>query len=163
MRTWWTGLNMRERWLVGLAAALSAIILIWQAVLMPVLNTKAGAKGDLAAASEQLDLLLEGYSRKRMEGGLSGAGANGETVLSMDAFKGAVTRDAAAKGLSISRLQGDDEASVILVFERVQPQQLFYWLQAVETEFGGRVSRMTLEQAGEGAVRASLELEQAGS
>lgn len=163
MKMWWSSLNLRERTLVGLAAALSAVILIWQAVLVPVLNAKAEAKADLASASGRLDLLVEGYSAKRIEGGLSGAGANGQTVLGMDAFKGAVTRDAAAKGLSISRLQGDDEASVMLVFERVQPQQLFYWLQAVETEFGGRVSRMTLEQAGEGAVRASLELEQAGS
>ena len=87
----------------------------------------------------------------------------GQVILSSDAFRGAVTRDAAEKGLTISRLQGDDGQSFYLVFEQVQPQQFIYWLQAVETNFGGRVSRLTLEQAGEGRVRASVELEQAGS
>ena len=163
MRTWWSGLNMRERWLVSAAAILTAFVLVWQGILAPTARANEAAKLELEAASAKLDRLLEGYAQKRMSGTLAAAPMSGQVVLSADAFKGAVTRDAAAKGLSIARLQGDSETSISMVFERVQPQQLYYWLQSVETEFGGRVSRMTVEQAGEGAVRASLELEQAKS
>lgn len=163
MKAWWTGLNARERWLVGGAALLTGLLLIWQGVLAPTARASETAKLELETASFKLDRLLVGYAQKRLSGDLAAAPIRGQVSLSADAFKGAVTRDAAAKGLSIARLQGDNETSISMVFERVQPQQLFFWLQSVENEFGGRVSRMTLEQAGEGTVRASVELEQAGS
>lgn len=163
MKTWWQGLNGRERLLVSLAALISGVVLLWQGVVAPTARAQESAKRELETASLQLDRLLEGYAQKRMAGQLTAVPERAQTGLSAEAFKGAVTRDAAAKGLSIARLQGDGQASISLVFERVQPQQLFYWLQSVETEFGGRVSRMTLEQTGDGAVRASVELEQAGS
>ncbi|MEO1641954.1 MAG: type II secretion system protein GspM [Pseudomonadota bacterium] len=163
MSAWWSGLNARERVLIGVAVGLSLILVLWLAVITPTVRAKATAKADVETASATLDRLLDGYAKKRMAGELGAVSLPGQVSLSPDAFRGAVTRDAAEKGLSISRLQGDDGQSFSLVFERVQPQQLFYWLQAVETNFGGRVSRMTLEQAGEGTVRASVELEQAGS
>lgn len=163
MKTWWSGLNLRERWLIGGAAILTGLILIWQGILVPTGRAHERATLELETANLKLERLLEGYAQKRMSGDLLASPVNGQVILSADAFKGAVTRDAAEKGLSIARLQGVGETSVSVVFERVQPEQLFYWLQSVETEFGGRVSRMTLEQAGEGRVRASIELEQAGS
>lgn len=161
MSGWWAGLNMRERGLIGLAIALTMGVLLWQVILAPTLRSKANANADLQAASLTLDQLLEGYSRKRFSGELVSAPLPGQVILSADAFRGAVTRDAADKGLSISRLQGDDGRSFSLVFERVQPQQFFFWLQGVESNFGGRVTRLTMEQAGDGAVRASVDLEQA--
>lgn len=163
MSAWWSGLNTRERVLIGLAVGLSALVLVWQAMLAPTLRAKADATTDLREASLTLDRLLEGYSQKRLSGDLVSAPLPGQITLSADAFRGAVTRDAADKGLSISRLQGDDGQSFSLVFERVQPQQLFFWLQGVEGNFGGRVTRLTVEQAGEGRVRASVDLEQAVS
>ncbi|MEM7493249.1 MAG: type II secretion system protein GspM [Pseudomonadota bacterium] len=161
MSGWWTSLNMRERGLIGLAIALTTGVLLWQAVLAPTLRTKANAQADLQEASQTLDQVLEGYSRKRFSGDLVSAPLPGQVILSADAFRGAVTRDAADKGLSISRLQGDDGRSFSLVFERVQPQQFFFWLQGVESNFGGRVTRLTVEQVGDGAVRVSVDLEQA--
>lgn len=163
MSAWWTGLNARERGLVGFAIGITLLVLFWQFVLAPTIAAKADAKAQVETSAQTLDRLLEGYSAKRLAGELSQASLPGQVTLSSDAFRGAVTRDAADKGLTISRLQGDDGQSFSLVFEQVQPQQFFYWLQAVETNFGGRVSRLTLEQAGEGRVRASVELEQAGS
>ncbi|MEM1036039.1 MAG: type II secretion system protein GspM [Pseudomonadota bacterium] len=163
MSAWWTGLNARERGLVGFAIGITLLVLFWQFVLAPTMAAKADAKAQVETSTQTLDRLLEGYSAKRLAGELSQASLPGQVILSSDAFRGAVTRDAAEKGLTISRLQGDDGQSFSLVFEQIQPQQFFYWLQAVETNFGGRVSRLTLEQAGEGRVRASVELEQAGS
>lgn len=163
MSAWWTGLNERERGLVAFAIGITLLVLFWQFVLAPTIAAKADAKAQVETSAQTLDRLLEGYSAKRLAGELSQASLPGQVILSSDAFRGAVTRDAAEKGLTISRLQGDDGQSFSLVFEQVQPQQFFYWLQAVETNFGGRVSRLTLEQAGEGRVRASVELEQARS
>lgn len=162
MSAWWAALNTRERGLIGIAMALTVAIILWMFAIAPVMQAKADARADVEASSATLDRLLQGYAQKRLAGELSTASLPGQVRLSADAFRGAVTRDAAEKGLSISRLQGDDGRSFSLVFERVQPQQLFFWLQTVETNFGGQVSRMTLEQADDGQVRASIELEQSG-
>jgi general secretion pathway protein M len=159
MKAWWSGLNTRERGLVGTAGVLVILVILWQFLLVPAFTAKADAKAELDLASARVDRLSEAYGQRRLTGNLNQALSSGVPVMSSDAFKGAVTRDAADKGLSISRLQGDGEESITLVFERVQPQQLFYWIQNVETSLGGQVRRLNIEQVGEGAVRASVEFE----
>jgi len=159
MKAWWNGLNTRERGLVGTAGVLVILVILWQFLLVPAFTAKADAKAELDLASARVDRLSEAYGQRRLTGNLNQALNSGVPVMSSDAFKGAVTRDAADKGLSISRLQGDGEESITLVFERVQPQQLFYWIQNVESSLGGKVRRLNIEQVGEGAVRASVEFE----
>ena len=158
MSAWWTELAPRERLLIALAGGLLAMVIVWQFLLVPTLATRAEARADLARASLTLSQLQEAYMARRASG-LVEAVTPGQASVSGEAFKVLVTRAASDKGLSIARLQGGDGASVGLVFERADPRLVFYWLEEVETRLGGRVTRLTIEQAESGMVRVSVDIE----
>ena len=83
--------------------------------------------------------------------------------MNADAFKGEVTRSAQQAGLAISRLQGGQDGKFSLVFDQADSRQLFYWLNEVETRLSGRVQRLSVDQAGNGRVRATVEIAGGGA
>ncbi len=158
MRAWWTGLAARERMLIALAGGLSALVLVWQFVLVPALTARAEARTDLAASSQTLTRLQEAYMLRRAKGEIEFT-IPGQAGISDTAFKTKVTRAASDAGLSLTRLQGGNNTAVGLVFERADPQLVFFWLEQVETRLGGRITRLTMEQVGDGMVRVSVNVE----
>lgn len=157
MKTWWTGLAQRERLLIGIAAAMTVIVVIWQFMLVPAAAARAEAKASLEQADTTLARLQEAYARKRATG-YSQAATSNVSSLTGDAFKTAVTTAASEKGLSISRIQGGNENTIGLVFEDSDPRFIFFWLEDVETRLGGTVSRLVMEQSGGGRVRVSVDV-----
>ena len=55
MSAWWTGLNTRERGLVGFAIGITLLVLFWQFVLAPTLAAKADAKAQVETSAQTLD------------------------------------------------------------------------------------------------------------
>lgn len=160
MSDWWQNMAPRERLLIGVAGALTALFILWQFILVPMLERRADARVELAQSSQTLTRIKDAYMSRRASGALLGATPDmPQQGVSSEAFKAQVTRAASDKGLSITRLQGGDSNSVGVVFERADPRLLFLWLEDVETRLGGQVTRMTMEQAGDGAVRLSVDIE----
>lgn len=160
--SWWKGLDRRERMLVSIAACLTALVVTWQFVIVPAISAHADARAELAEADANLSRLQEAYMHKRAQGVAAAANIGGNQ-LSGDAFKTAVTSSASEKGLSISRLQGGNTSTVGLVFEEADPRFIFFWLEDVETRLNGNVTRLVIEQAGGGRVRASVDVSPGGS
>ncbi len=157
MTNWWSGLEARERLLIMVAAMLTAIVLVWQFVLVPTLNTRAEARAMLEESDRTLSRIQENYMRKRAQGAASPANV-GPAVASIEDFKARVTGAASDMGLSIARLQGDNTTYVRLVFENADPRMIFLWLEDIQAKHNGQVSRLNMEQAGGGRVRVNVDL-----
>ncbi|WP_084399995.1 type II secretion system protein GspM [Henriciella aquimarina] len=159
MSSWWSGLSLREKLLIALAGGLLALLVAWYGIVTPSLDARAEARQARQTAADQLARLerLVALERARTPA-TTGMTVSTASALKPDAFKAAVTQAAQASGLAISRLQGNDDGRFALVFEGADARQFFYWLTQVEGRLGGRIERMSLDQAQDGRVRATVEL-----
>ena len=161
MTAWWTGLADRERLLILIAGLLTALVVVWQFVLIPTTSARAEARANLEEADRDLARIQETYMRKRAQGSAAPANAR-PTSASIEDFKAAVTGSAGDIGLSIARLQGDNDTSVRLVFENADPRLIFLWLEDVQAKHCSQVMRFNMEQAGGGLVRVNVDLAAGG-
>ena len=161
MMSWWTGLADRERLLISIAGLLTALVVVWQFVLVPTVSARAEARANLEEADRDLARIQETYMRKRAQGAAAPANAR-PTSASIEDFKAAVTGSASDIGLAIARLQGDTDTSVRLVFENADPRLIFLWLEDVQAKHSGQVMRFNMEQAGGGLVRVNVDLAAGG-
>ncbi|MEL6860047.1 MAG: type II secretion system protein GspM [Pseudomonadota bacterium] len=157
MREWWDTMAPRERALIGIAAILTLVIVVWQFVVVPTLSARAEARANLDQADRTLSQIQESYFLKRAQGVVAASGAR-PTSGNIDDFKGAITGAAGDIGLAIARLQGDESTSVRLVFENVDPRMVFVWLEDVQAKHAAQVTRFNMEQAGGGLVRVNVDL-----
>lgn len=157
MSAWWSGLSLRERILVAGAGAITALVVIWYGLMAPALSARADARANRQAAADQL-AEIERLLTVRRAHAPSAATTALASAPGGEAFKAEVTRAAQAAGLSISRLQGSDASRFALVFEAADPRQLFYWLNEIETRLGAQVERLSVDQAGNGRVRATVDV-----
>ena len=157
MSTWWETLAPRERLLIVTAGVLTALVVLWQFILVPSLSANAEARARLADADRSVARLQEAYGLQRALGSASATNAR-PTSANLDEFKAAVTDAAGQRGLAIARLQGNDTTSVRLIFEDADPRLVFLWLEDVQANYSGQVTRFNMEQAGGRAVRVSVDL-----
>ena len=157
MMAWWSNLADRERLLISVAGILTALVLVWQFVLVPASNARSEARTSLEEADQDLSRIQEAYMRNRAIGASMATNAL-STSASIEDFKAAVTGSAGDIGLSIARLQGDDGTSVRLVFENADPRLVFLWLEDIRSKQSAQVTRLTMEQAGGGLVRVNVDL-----
>lgn len=163
MTSWWEGLSLREKALLGCAGGLIVLVIAWYGVLSPLMSARADARTDHAQAADNLMQLeqLAAADRARSPATMGVAVSTGAS-LNADAFKAEVTRMAQNSGLSIARLQGGQQGRFSLVFEQADPRLLFYWMNEVESRLGGAFTRVSFDQSGEGRVRATIEVESGG-
>lgn len=164
MNMWWQGLSLREKALIGSAGGLLAILVILYGIVTPLHSRRAEARLERQQAADGLAQLERLAAAERARSPVStGIAVSTGTALNPDAFKAAVTRSAQQSGLAIARLQGGQEGRFSLVFEQADSRQLFYWLNEVETRLSGRVERLSIDQAGGGRVRATVEISGGGA
>lgn len=157
MIAWWNNMAPRERLLIGIAGLLTVIVIGWQFVLMPSMASRAEAEARLHEADRTLARVQELYGMQRALGAAAPTNAR-PTSANIEDFKAAITGAAGNVGLAIARLQGNDSTSVRLIFEDVDPRLIFVWLESVQANHSGQVTRFNMEQAGGGLVRASVDL-----
>lgn len=162
MSSWWQNMAPRERLLIGLAGALTMLLVAWQFVFVPTMNARAEARATLDDADRVLSQMQENYVLKRAQGAASASNARAASG-SIDDFKSAVTGSAGDIGLAIARLQGNDTSSVRLIFENSDPRLIFLWLEDVQAKHSAQVTRFNMEQAGNGLVRVNVDLVAGGS
>lgn len=162
MMTWWKNMAPRERVLIAIAGALTVIVVAWQFMLVPTLAARAEAEARLSDADRSLARIQERYGMQRALGSAAPINARA-TSASIEDFKAAVTGAAGDVGLAIARLQGNDSTSVRLIFEDVDPRLIFIWLESVQANQSGQVTRFNMEQAGGGNVRVSVDLVPGGA
>lgn len=159
MSGWWQALSLREKALIACAGTLVGVVIVWYGLIAPSLAARADARIDRQQAADGLAQLERLVAADRARSPVAtGVAVSTGTALNPDAFKAEVTRTAQTAGLAIARLQGGQSGSFSLVFEQADPRQLFYWLNEVENRLGGQVERMSIDQAGGGRVRATVEI-----
>lgn len=157
MSRWWQSMAPRERLLIAIAAALTALIVAWQFVFVPTMNARAEARAGLDDADRVLSQIQENYVLKRAQGAVNASSVSGGS-RNIEDFKSAVTGSAGDIGLAIARLQGNDTTSVRLIFENSDPRLIFLWLEDIHAKHSAQVTRFNMEQAGNGLVRVNVDL-----
>lgn len=125
---WWEGRTLREQRMLAVMAALLAAVLVWLAVLRPVLGWRDQAAADRAHAEADLARVQAGLR-------LIAPGAAARPVIEVEGFEPLVTRTAGAAGLDVTT--GMD-ASGRLAFRipAASTAALFGWMSALERDHG---------------------------
>ncbi len=159
MSSWWHGLSLRERALVGSAGAIILMLIVWYGLVMPGVNARSSANLARQQAADELAQVEHLVAARRARSSQAkGVAVSTGAAMTPDALKTEVTRAAQQAGLSISRLQGSEAGRFSLVFDQADARQLFYWMNDVETRLGGRVERLSMDQGQNGRIRATVEL-----
>ena len=148
----WSGLNPRERMLVGIALALTGLLLFWLFVYRPISHYPTSQKRAYERAVLDLKLM------KKAQSGLRSGLVNPvrPEQLAPEKFQSVLTRTASENGLSITRRQPKGDREVSLWFEGVNSRTLYVWLQKLTKQYNIRVVRAQISRDDPGGVRAML-------
>ena len=149
----WNQREPREKVLILFAAALSLIIIAWFGIASPLYQANAKAHKDLQQAIADQELIEQSLKNYTVTGSVSSGPA-----LDFDAFRSDVTRLAQLNGLAISRLQGNTDGSLQLVFSEALPSDIFLWLEEVSIYPGGKPVRVNLSVR-EDKIQAIIDLQ----
>ncbi|MFN3608367.1 MAG: type II secretion system protein GspM [Hyphomonas sp.] len=156
MTAWWTTRSAREKMLLGVAALMLAIAIIWQFVLHPALQTLERAKMNHERAAQTLTRL------DRIETLLQ----QGETILPYTTI--AATQDTAALKAEAERMAREGNLSIDgavppgpksfrITVSGVTGPAYFKWIEQVETGLGLSTSSAALTQNADGTMDADTE------
>lgn len=139
MLQFWKLREPREKILIMVAGALSVLVLLWFGVAGPLYEGNVNARKDLQQAIADKTLIEQSLANVTL-----GKQAPIGAATDFDTFRSDVTRIAQQKGLAISRLQGNADGSLQLVFNDASPSELFLWLEEISTYPGGEPVRANL-------------------
>jgi len=135
----WNQREPREKVLIIVAAVLSLIVVVWFGIASPLRDANMRAHNDLQQAIADKDLIERSLANYTL-GGQASLGA----ATDFDAFRSDVTRIAQINSLAISRLQGNADGSLQLVFSDAVPSDIFLWLEEISAYPGGEPVRANL-------------------
>jgi type II secretory pathway component PulM len=153
MSAWWDARTAREKVLLLGAAALAAVIVYWQLLFTPLHQAAEDAQRRHAVAVADLRAV------EAARAALDAAPAQAPRISSVRAE----LRSAADAGLVLSRMQPEANGAVTVWFEPAPAPVLFGWIAQLSRERGVSVSRIAVEQAGEGRVQAQATFVAGGS
>ena len=151
----WTARTRRKQIMIGAAGILLGLVIFQLVVLGPLLRARGDAEQSLQRSAQTLDVVSAAQYSTAAER-ISQAPA-----LPTDTMRALLIDGASDRGLSVSRLQSDDNATLTVQFESVVPQSVFVWLQDIERDFAIAPKRATLRADADGKVDASFEFQAA--
>lgn len=160
MMDWWDGLAQRERILIRIAGALIAFVVAWYLILVPMLSSHSTAVQKLELEKARLEKIEQALQVKRVKAAT--LTQENDAPRYSGSLKSKITQTASEVGLSVTRLQGDDQSAIGVFLDSADPRLLFYWIDILERRYGVRVTRLTVDQSGGEFVRVRLELERKG-
>jgi general secretion pathway protein M len=150
---WWDGLSARERRLLAILGAVTALLAAWYGLLAPLNRLAAEERlhhAQAAAALTEAEALSGALTRiERMRAGAGRPGAAAEHVRAA----------AGAAGVGILREQPEPGGGASVWTEPVAAKALFAWLSLLQSEYGVEVRGLEVhrsEQPGLLDVRASF-------
>ena len=152
MMDYWMTRSARERLLILLAAGLVAVLLLNLFVVRPLRAAHAEASVSLAVASRTLDAVSAARPA-----GMADAGQDASAPLPAEALRARLVDLAASHGLSVSRLQMDEQGSIVIQFDQAASSLLFAWLESAERQLGATPTQASVFAEASGTVRANFE------
>lgn len=159
IRTWWDGLQVRERRLLGVGAAVVAVLLGWALVWYPLAHARADLDKRVARQREDMAWMRQaaGEARElRAQGTHGRAERQGKSLL---ALADVSARSAGLAG-ALKRVEPAGGKSVRLSFEVADFDALMNWLDALARDYGVQATDLSVDKVeGLGLVNARATLE----
>lgn len=155
MSAWWNTRSPREKALLGIAAALLAVALIWQLVLQPALHTLDRAKLNHERNTQTL-ARLDRIEALIQQGQTIHPAITAPATQDTAALQAQAAQMARQAGLSVETSPAMPTAFQIRATGTTSPA-FFQWIEQVETGLGITVSAATLKQNADGSMDASAE------
>lgn len=162
MKAWWLGLSAREQKVLGIGAALAALLLLYALAWLPLERARAALRLQVAAAEANLDWMRAAAPEvQRLRAGSSGGAEPAvQDRRSLLARVDAGAREAGL-GPSLLRVEPSGEGQVRLSLQQAGFDPLVAWLEELSRRGGARVTELNVQSTGaSGQVDARIALEE---
>jgi len=155
LQNWWTGLSMRERWLVGIAAVLALGVLVW-GLARPAVAAFVDLENRHRAA-------IEREGRVAAKVGLLSQRPAKSVAATVDAvaIDQYLAQSAGEIGLTLDRNEARGAGQATIAIATARAPVLTDWLASLE-EQGFVVDQLTITPAADGTVGLTAELRKGG-
>ncbi len=147
--TWFKRLAPREQFLVGLAAVLIALFILWQFIISPILSGAQNAERELAAAKRDHMIVSAGLPKMTLQGGTQ------KTAFS----RSAVIDTARAANVSISRMQPSANNSLQVWLDDSPALSVYNFLSELERRYSASTVKAQITRKDDGTVAAQFTFE----
>lgn len=154
-RNWWTALSLRERWLVGIAAALALAVLVW-ALGRPIYAAFVDLEDRHRAATER-----EGRVAVKVQLLAQRPAKSVAAAIDAVAIDQYLAQSAGEIGLTLDRNEARGTGQATIAIATAKAPVLTDWLAALETQ-GFVVDQLTITPAADGTVGMTAELRKGG-
>lgn len=162
MMFWWKARSVREKLLLGIAAALFLVVLIWLGMLKPAISTLDAARmrhaqaAQTSARMDRIALLIE-------QGDQISPAMTRPPTQDMLALQPQIIAFAEENGLTVDAFNAPSAAVANVSVSGAPSPALFKWVEQIETGLGITVSAASLQQATDGNISASVEFTREGN
>ncbi|HET9679007.1 MAG TPA: type II secretion system protein M [Gammaproteobacteria bacterium] len=158
-RTWFFGLDTRERWLVGAGGALLFITLLYILAIEPFVQSKSSLADKVANREADLAWMQQTLPR------IQNLRGNAQTLGTLQgSLLAAVDASAKKNGLgnAIRTIQQDNNGRAVRIrLEAASFDAIVRWLNSLRSTYGVTVESISIDQGdAPGTVNASLTLQQ---
>ena len=155
MKTWFTQLSQRERWMVAAGAMLLIFLLLYLLIIAPLLHSKTQLLEQLETQQRNLGWMKTAASEAQslLAAGKSSHADDKRSLIAR------VTAELRKKQISAVKSRPEGEKRLNLVFDEVNFVRLMERLQYLQTTYGITVFKATMEpseKTGYGKVRLTL-------
>ncbi len=155
---WWTALSQRERWLVGIAGGLAAIVLGWLVIVFPLQSALSSAReAHGIAVDRHAAILARADAITALEAGGATRPANTAAATPLDLT---ITQAAAERGFTLSRNEAQGGNAVAIAIANARAPALLVWLGELEAA-GITAADLSLRPNADGTVALTATLRRA--
>lgn len=155
LKNWWSGLSLRERWLVGVAGALALGVLIW-GLARPAVAAFIDLESRHRAAIER-----EGRVKAKAQLLARRPAKSVATAVETQAIDQYLAQSAGEIGLTLDRNEARGAGQATIAIATAKAPVLIDWLASLEAQ-GFVVDQMTITPAADGTVGLTAELRKGG-
>jgi len=162
LRSWYTGLQQRERQMVTAAAVLVSLTLLYLTIWEPVHNALDEQRLQYENQRSTYSWMVQAAAEVRQ---LNAAGARNVIRNSIQPVSLLVERSATTAGMksSISKIETSGDKGARVILDAAPFDQMLLWLNTLRQQYGITVSSASIDRnETSGAVNARLTLERSG-
>lgn len=150
MMSLWNERNDREKILIGVAAALLALLVLWMFVYTPMSNYPAKQERAYKQAVQDLKIMQKGQTV------LQGQSTTVKpvTMLTAEKYQSTITDAAKDKGLIITRRQPKGYEEITLWLDDVDSKALYAWIDGITSSYNVTLTKAQLYRNDDASVRA---------
>ena len=150
VRTWFFGLTERERWLVGIAGGLAALVILIFGIILPILAAISQAETDHDEAVAR---------RGRIEATVAAAMQKpAKAPVAITDINLVVTQGAAEKGFDLLASTGGAPGQATFRIDQARAPALLGWLSELEAQ-GVDTRSVTLRSSPSGSITVEAQLQ----